>query len=723
MPLTKIEYSDGSGWYPLATESWVQSTYPGTVTSLTAGTGLSGGTITTNGTIAIASVGVAAGVYEWPNSLRINAQGQVIGVNRGLQPLTSLIAGPGLSIFQGGEFAQINITNTGVTSGTHTWPSAFSVNQQGQLTSVVSSGSLPINRLQNYPANSSAFLRGDGAWTLPFINNLSINGDVSFSSYGLTTSGTISATTGTLQGNNLAAYNSGSIVVQNPLSMGNGGATPISITTDAASGNICLNNTNTSSFATGLMIQNNGVSAVAFGFDNSSNEGYMWGYGSATLKFGTNGAKRVELLNNGTLDMLSNRITGLPAPTTSSDPTTKDYVDVRCDKYQTLSYASYVTWNTTLGNIAVLTLSGNCSIYNIICDNAAPSTFLLFVKQDVSGSRSLNIYNIYRSGSGSSLMPLTSAPNAIDCLMFKRSGESGDLYLYEVINNFQFASAPSSKYIFDYTGVVQSITIPPSPTNTCRIKLLGGGGGQGLYSAGSGSSGAGGYTIYYFNTLSYIGQTLSFRTGRGGEGGIYATRAGAGGWPNGGRGISGNTYPGGGGGRSEVRLGSSSGIILAVAGGGGGGTGYTTNGLGAGGGISGQNGALSGSGGTQSAGGLSASGAPAQFQQAGFLQGAGATTTLTAQAYDTGGGGDGYYGGGCSGGGGKTSGGGSGYLNTTFVGYSASSVTYQGSGATIPLTASADSDFSGGYGIGQLGAGSSGSGLRGGQGRIVVEFI
>jgi len=60
-------------------------------------------------------------------------------------------------------------------------------------------------------------------------------------------------------------------------------------------------------------------------------------------------------------------------------------------------------------------------------------------------------------------------------------------------------------------------------------------------------------------------------------------------------------------------------------------------------------------------------------------------------------------------------------VNTAFAGYS-SGTTYQGSGTSIPSVASSDSDFSGGYGIGQPGA-STGSGLRGGAGRVVVEFI
>lgn len=41
-------------------------------------------------------------------------------------------------------------------------------------------GSLSISRLSGYPASSNAFLRGDGVWILPYINNLNISDDVSF---------------------------------------------------------------------------------------------------------------------------------------------------------------------------------------------------------------------------------------------------------------------------------------------------------------------------------------------------------------------------------------------------------------------------------------------------------------------------------------------------------------------------------------------------------------
>ena len=516
-----------------------------------------------------------------------------------------------------------------------------------------------------------------------------------------------------------------------------------------------MNNTNAGATANGLVLQKNGTTVVEYGFNNSTNEAYIWAAGSGTIKFGTAGTKRMELLNSGTLNLTSNDlttagtvqtnnlssfnssaiqvlspfnmqnndVTGLPNPVTSTSAINKNYLEQRIDRYQTLSYSSVISWDAGSGNIAVLTLSGNCVINSISWNTQGSNELVLFVKQDSTGSRTLNIYGIYRAGSTSSQMPLSTAANAVDCLIFKVAGDSR-LYLTQVINNFQYVPFPPTKYIFDYTGSTQSLVIPVSASNTCRIKLLGAGGGQGVYSANSGSSGAGGYTVFQFYTSSYIGQSLYIKVGQGGEGGISGTRAGNSGWPNGGWGISGDTYPGAGGGRSEVRIGSASGTILAIAGAGGGGSGYSTNNLGAGGGgdrAAGQDGGFTGSGGGTSSGGTSASSSPTQFQQAGFLQGAGATTTVTGNTYDCGGGGDGYYGGGCAGGDGRTSGGGSGYYNSSFSG----PVTFlppASSGMNISSEAASDSDFSGGYGIGRPGA-ASGTGLRGGQGRIVIEFV
>lgn len=107
-------------------------------------------------------------------------------------------------------------------------------------------------RITGYPSNSGLFLNGLGSWVAPTFSNL--------------------------------------------------------ITTSASTYSLTINNTNSAATATSFFVQNNGASAADFGFNTSTNEAYVWAYGTASLKFGTANTKRMQLLNNGTLDLLTNNL-------------------------------------------------------------------------------------------------------------------------------------------------------------------------------------------------------------------------------------------------------------------------------------------------------------------------------------------------------------------------------------------------------------------------------
>jgi len=106
---------DGNNWLPsndLAGSS-------GTVTQISTGTGLSGGPITTTGTISMTNSGVTAGIYGSATEVpvfTVNAQGRITDVHTAVvQPGTVGIAGgTGINVQQNGF--NFTVTNTGDTN-------------------------------------------------------------------------------------------------------------------------------------------------------------------------------------------------------------------------------------------------------------------------------------------------------------------------------------------------------------------------------------------------------------------------------------------------------------------------------------------------------------------------------------------------------------------------------------------------------------------------------
>lgn len=107
----------------------------GGVLSVTAGTGLTGGLIDVAGTIGLSNTGVAAGTYTL-STFVVNAQGRITSASSGA-PVTLVASGIGLT---GGPITTtgtLSLATTTVSAGTYLFPTIV-VDAYGRLTSAVS---------------------------------------------------------------------------------------------------------------------------------------------------------------------------------------------------------------------------------------------------------------------------------------------------------------------------------------------------------------------------------------------------------------------------------------------------------------------------------------------------------------------------------------------------------------------------------------------------------
>ena len=324
------------------------------------------------------------------------------------------------------------------------------------------------------------------------------------------------------------------------------------------------------------------------------------------------------------------------------------------------------------------------------CSGTGTCTVTMNAATTVQASFALNQYTLTVARAGTGTGTVTSNPAGINCgtdcsqtyndgstVILTAAAAAGSIFngwsgggcsgqapcTVRVIGNMTvtatFSPCSSGTRTFNFTGAVQTFTVPSCVT-ALNVDAQGAAGGDG-WNVDSGGSvqGLGGQGGRVQARLAVVpGETLSIFVG--GEGADAMAMPGLGGFNGGGNGagsLSGYNG-GGGGGATDIRRGMATlNDRVIVAGGGGSGSGWCTNGAGIGGsgggltGGSGQScvGIPPGTGGTQSTGGTS-NGAFGQ----------GGSTGLSGMASQAGAaGGGGWYGGGASNGSGG--GGGSSY--------------------------------------------------------------
>lgn len=128
-PFTVVPVQDG--YYlqsDIASPGGVKWAPTGTVCTVSTGTGLTGGPITTTGTIALAPSGVSPAIYSYPASLNVDSYGRIVNAVGGKDPVTtdnftalgSIVAGTGANTFGtllSGSNNQILAVDTGCPTG------------------------------------------------------------------------------------------------------------------------------------------------------------------------------------------------------------------------------------------------------------------------------------------------------------------------------------------------------------------------------------------------------------------------------------------------------------------------------------------------------------------------------------------------------------------------------------------------------------------------------
>jgi hypothetical protein len=219
------------------------------VTSISTGTGLTGGPITSTGTISIDVTGVTAATYGSATAtpvIAVNAQGQITSAtNTTVTPAVASITGLGTGV---ATALAINVGSAGsfvVNGGALGTPSSGTLtNATGLPLTTGVTGNLPVTNLNSGTgATASTFWRGDGSWAAAGTGSVTsvaqsfTGGIISVAGSPITTSGTLALTVAGTSGGvpyftSTSTWDTSALLASNALMVGGGaGVAPSTVTT------------------------------------------------------------------------------------------------------------------------------------------------------------------------------------------------------------------------------------------------------------------------------------------------------------------------------------------------------------------------------------------------------------------------------------------------------------------------------------------------------------